>query len=258
MQERSLPKLLREVANLYPNDLIRREVQDIPRITFNINIALDAIKPRPLAELELCDLGGGIGLYSVGCAAFGMKRVVLVDDFDDSVNHQVGESILDIHRSYGVQVIEGDVVAGGIEDIPGTFDIITTFDSMEHWHHSPKGLFRGVLEKLKPGGVFVLGVPNCVNLRKRITVPFGKGKWSSMKEWYELDLFRGHVREPDIDDLHYIANDMGLSNITIYGRNWLGYYSANAVTRLVTKIMDYPIRLNPSLCSDIYMVGKKV
>ena len=186
-----------------------------------------------------------------------MKRTVLVDDFDDSVNHQVGSSILDLHRKLGVEVISRDVVEKGIHDLAGNFDIITTFDSMEHWHHSPKRLFHEVAEKLNPGGAFVLGVPNCVNMRKRVTVPLGFGKWSGIQEWYEVDKFRGHVREPDVSDLTYIACDMGLVDVKIYGRNWLGYYSESPAIRLATKIMDYPLRLNPSLCSDIYMIGNK-
>ena len=43
----------------------------------------------------------------------------------------------------------------------------------------------------------MVGVPNCVNLRKRLTVPLGRGKWSPMADWYEQPSFRGHVREPD-------------------------------------------------------------
>ena len=94
--------------------------------------------------------------------------------------YQLGPSILDLHRSLGVEVFTRNVVQCGIRDIAGTFDVITTFDSMEHWHNSPKRLFQEVVEKLNPGGVFVLGVPNCVNMRKRITVPFGIGKWSRL------------------------------------------------------------------------------
>jgi SAM-dependent methyltransferase len=237
--------------------MVAAELMDIPRIIFNMEIGLMAATPKKTGEIEICDLGGGIGLFSVGCAAIGMKRSVLVDDFEDSVNHRVGPAALDLHRSYGVEVFSLDVISKGIQSIPGTFDIVTTFDSMEHWHHSPKRLFHDVVDKLKPGGVFVLGVPNCVNMRKRITVPFGRGKWSSMEEWYEPLTFRGHVREPDVSDLHYIARDMGLRDVRIYGRNWLGYYSPNPVTRFVTKLMDHPLRLLPTLCSDIYVVGRK-
>src|SRR5680860_1555418 len=125
MQNLSLCNVLRSVANQYPKDLVDGQVRDIFRVSFNIGIALDAAKPKPHNELEICDLGGGIGLVSVGCAAYGIKRSVLVDDFDDSVNHRVGASILDLHRSLGVEVISRDVVERGIRDIAGNFDIIT-------------------------------------------------------------------------------------------------------------------------------------
>jgi len=258
MKNPDLHEILKNIASQYPQDMVDGQLRDIARISYNISISLDAAKQKPHSELEICDLGGGVGLFSVGCAAYGMKRTVLVDDFDDSVNHRVGASILDIHRRHGVEVVSCDVVESGLLDIAGKFDIITSFDSMEHWHHSPKKLFHEVVEKLNPGGVFVLSVPNCVNMRKRITVPLGSGKWSGMQDWYEADKFRGHVREPDVSDLRYIARDMGLVDIKIYGRNWLGYYSASQLIRSATKIIDYPLRLKPSLCSDIYMIGRKV
>ncbi len=256
--ENSLVTKLRKVAAQYPMDLVAGQVADIPRIVFNIGLSLGTAKPKAPSEIEICDLGGGVGLFSVGCAALGLRRIVLIDDFNDTVNRRGGNSILELHRGYGVEILSRDVVASGIRDIEGEFDVITTFDSMEHWHHSPKKLFQDVARKLKPGGSFILGVPNCVNMRKRITVPLGIGKWSGMQEWYEPDVFRGHVREPDVGDLKYIANDMKLGDIRVYGRNWLGYYSANRFTRLAATIMDYPLRLRPSLCSDIYMVGRKI
>jgi hypothetical protein len=89
---------------------------------------------------------------------------------------------------------------------------------------------------LKPGGLFFLGVPNCVNLRKRITVPLGAGKWSAIEEWYEREMFRGHVREPDVGDLRYIARDLGLRDVRIFGRNWLGYASRHGWVRALTPL----------------------
>jgi len=78
-----------------------------------------------------------------------------------------------------------------------------------------------------------------------------------MRDWYETEVFRGHVREPDVSDLKYVAYDMGLIDVRIIGRNWLGYFSKNMAIRIATKLMDYPLRMNPSYCSDLYMVGKK-
>lgn len=78
-----------------------------------------------------------------------------------------------------------------------------------------------------------------------------------MNGWYEPEEFRGHVREPDVDDLHYIARDMGLSDVRIIGRNWLGTRSRKASIRLATRIFDPVMRLRPSVCADIYLFARK-
>ena len=184
-------------------------------------------------------------------------KSILIDDFQDEVNLKFGDVILDIHKSYGVQIINRDLINQGIDFKSESIDAFTSFDSMEHWHHSPKQLLAQVQQSLNPTGIFVLGLPNCVNLRKRITVPFGYGKWSSMADWYENKIFRGHIREADVDDLHYIAKDMGLVDVKIYGRNWLGYISPNRVIRWASSLSDNLLQINPSLCSNIYLVGRK-
>jgi len=253
----SIKEKLLETANLYPKELIQGEVKNINRIEFNIQLALNGSENKNLSDLEICDLGGGIGLFTPGCASLGFKRVVLIDDFGDPGNYPYGNKELAVHEKLGIEVFSRNVISSGISDIKGAFDVITSFDSMEHWHNSPKHLFKEVFMKLKSGGVFVLGVPNCVNLRKRITVPFGNGKWSKMEHWYEPDIFRGHVREPDVSDLLYIAKDMGLNNLRIIGRNWQGYYSGSHMIRVLTYFADHVLRAKPSLCSDIYLVGQK-
>jgi SAM-dependent methyltransferase len=183
-------------------------------------------------------------------------EAVLVDDCGDQVNADCGEDALAVHRNYGVRVLSKDMLTNHLGLEPGSLNAVTSFDSMEHWHHSPKAAFHRLLAALKPGGLFFLGVPNCVNLRKRITVPLGVGKWSSMDEWYEREMFRGHVREPDIDDLRYIARDLGLRDVWIFGRNWLGYASRHGWVRALTPLADRALRPFPTLCSDIYLLGR--
>lgn len=246
-------KKLHEVAELYPEHLIQKQKISIPRIAFHISVIVKNHGPN----CKVCDLGGGVGLFSVGCAAVGMDTT-LVDDFRDNINLEYGDQLFQAHKKVGVKIISKNIIEDcnlGFET--NSFDAITTFDSMEHWHDSPKKLFHNVITYLKDGGTFLLGVPNCVNLRKRISVPFGYGKWSSMEEWYEIDSFRGHVREPDIDDLKYIGQDMGLKNIQIIGKNWQGYYSPSKLKRAITPFIDIPLRIFPQLCADIYLVGRK-
>jgi SAM-dependent methyltransferase len=248
----NIEKTLREVAHGYPRAMIPDQLKDISRIAFNIHLALEG---SASCRLSICDIGGGVGLFSPGCAALG-HDTFLVDDFADPVNRDVGDSVFAVHKKYGVRVASRDVIRQGVTDFGQRFEVVTSFESMEHWHHSPKKLFRQVRETLlKPGGRFILGVPNCVNLRKRISVPLGFGKWSPMSDWYEQEIFRGHVREPDVDDLRYIARDMGLKNVLIVGRNWLGYASDRKVIRMCTRLIDGPLRALPSMCSDLYLIG---
>lgn len=248
----NLPDMLRNLARQFPARMIDSQLQDIDRIAFNMQIVID----RKGTNITLADIGGGIGLYSVGCAEAGI-RAILVDDFQDASNRPIAEEVLKLHRSKGVEIISRDVVRDSLNLPQDSLDVVTCFDSMEHWHNSPKRLFHDLMRSLKPGGLFVLSVPNCVNLRKRLTVPFGDGKWSRMENWYEPEVFRAHVREPDVDDLHYIARDLKLQRVEILGRNWLGYTSRKPIIRSATKIVDNLIRWRPTLCSNIYLLGVK-
>jgi hypothetical protein len=78
-----------------------------------------------------------------------------------------------------------------------------------------------------------------------------------MTDWYESEVFRGHVREPDVDDLRYIARDLRLTDVRVIGRNWLGFETRRAWVRAITAIVNRALILAPSLCSDIYLIGHK-
>jgi 2-polyprenyl-3-methyl-5-hydroxy-6-metoxy-1,4-benzoquinol methylase len=240
------------ISNEYPAHLRQHQIADVSRVAFNLDLALGGAQTGS----RIADIGGGLGLFSLGAAAIGMQSV-LVDDFRDPGNVEIADEVLMLHRRYGVDVIRRDVVTLGVEFPPASFDVITTFDSIEHWHHSPKRLLHRLMAALKPGGRMVIGGPNCVNLRKRVTVPFGVGKWSTMTDWYEQETFRGHVREPDVTDMRYIGRDIRLRDIKIIGRNWLGYESRHGWVRTLTPLADSLLRSFPSLCSDLYLVGTK-
>ena len=259
---------LQGVARGFPADLVAAQLADIPRVAFQVNVVLERVG----SDAAICDVGSGVGLFPAACASAGM-RVTMMDDFappfadeasaranpdaPDAVNFGGVEEALAYHRSLGVAVATRDPLEAGFGFEPDSLDVVTSFDSMEHWHRSPKRLFGEILEALRPGGLFFLGVPNCVNLRKRLTVPLGYGKWSQMSHWYEPEYFRGHVREPDVDDLHYIARDLGLDRVEILGRNWAGLVSPNRWLRRLTPLIDGLLSRRPTLCSDLYLVGRK-
>jgi SAM-dependent methyltransferase len=229
-----------------------KEGNEIRRALFQLSLLTDRIEP----PFSMADLGAGMGLFSIACAEAGLD-VTNVDDYRDPVNFLVGAKAVNVLRSHGVKIIERDVFDGPLPFSDNSLDAICSIDSMEHWHQSPKSLFAQCVRILRPGGVFLLGAPNCVNLRKRITVPLGYGKWTQMADWYEQERFRGHVREPDVDDLRYIATGLGLVDVAIYGRNWTGWSHRRRIVRLATRLADPLLRRFPSLCSDIYVVGRK-
>lgn len=249
--DRITSELIR-LSRRYPPELVQGQLSDVERISFHIGLIAAAMP----AGGRVCDIGGGIGLFSVGCAALGYDAV-LVDDFRDEVNIEHGDSVFSLHKDHGVTVVCADVLSDQFFLAGQSFDAITSFDSIEHWHHSPKALFATVRKALKQDGLFLLGAPNRVNLRKRLAVPFGGGKWSSIREWYEQTPFRGHVREPDLEDFRHIAADMGFAEYRLFGRNWLGYSSKNRIVRNITPFVDRPLRIFPSLCSDIYLMARR-
>ncbi|GIW56236.1 MAG: hypothetical protein KatS3mg082_2640 [Nitrospiraceae bacterium] len=248
-----------DLARRYPPPLRAAQERDTRRIAFHVRLVLDSLagNGKSLRECSVMDVGGGIGMLSLACRAAGIGRVILVDDFADPVNEEVGDEVLALHKSAGVEVAKRDVLRDGLAGLGSGFDAITFFDTIEHWHHSPKAVLHEAVRLLKPGGWIVIGVPNSVNLRKRLTVPLGYGKWTQMKDWYERSRFRGHVREPDVEDLRYIAKDLRLKKVRILGRNWAGYFSASRLVRWSTWIADPLLRLRPSLCSDLYLMGSK-
>jgi 2-polyprenyl-3-methyl-5-hydroxy-6-metoxy-1,4-benzoquinol methylase len=253
----ALSAKLHTVVQGYPEWLRTYTAGDVPRTAFLVDLVLRSLAPNPRAAASVCDLGGGSTLFAVACAAVGIGRSVVVDDFGDTDNNWVLEHASSPQRSYGVEVHSLDLVADGIASVEGTFDVITCLNCMEHFHHSPKTLFHDAIGRLRPGGFLLLSAPNCVNLRKRLTVPFGRGKWTALADWYDTTPFRGHVREPDVEDLRAIARDLSLENVKVFGRNWTGINSPKPVTRSLARVADVPLRLMPSLCSDIYVMGRK-
>lgn len=245
------PRWVQDVVAAFPLVLRAQATRDLPRALFQIATIGGPMDTRP--GPVLWDVGGGTSLFPVLAAAAGFRTTV-VDIFDE--NPPGKEVLKSVFPRYGIRAVKADIIADSPEFDRGV-DIFACIDSIEHWHHSPKAVLHRMVHSLRPGGLVFIGMPNCVNLRKRLTVPFGYGKWTAMAEWYEKPRFNSHVREPDVDDLRYIARDLELDRVTILGRNWSGYLNDRAWVRVVTPFVDHVLRLRPSLCSDLYLLGSK-
>lgn len=252
IDDRSIETAFHSVIREYPADIGQRYLKEERRIIFDLKLCL----PGSGGDLEVCDFGGARSPFSLTCAALGVKTTV-VDDFGNTGGNAVLKMYEPLCRIFGVNLVVADMTIAPPEFSDRKFDRICCFHSMEHWTRNPRRLFQSMAKNLAIDGRFIMATPNCVNLRKRITIPLGIGSWSAFDEWYTAEIFRGHVREPNVADLRRIAQDMNLRDVTVMGRNWLGYESSFAMVRPLVPIVDFFLRAFPSLCSDLYVMGVK-
>lgn len=238
------------LASLYSGGLRDIVTVNRSRIVWQASVVQQHAPPGSL----VVDLGGGVVPFTALCAHMGFGAVV-VDDFGDNTYDDSAEALKMLERE-GVEVRSQDLFAGDFS-LPEDIGMVTCHDSMEHWHNSPKDLLHNAYEALVPNGSIWIGVPNAANLRKRLTVPFGKAAWSTMQDWYEEPVFRGHVREPLVRDLEYISSDLGAGRHEIFGKNWIGYRHPKPAVRTVIPYVDGLLQKRPSLCSDIYLLKYK-
>lgn len=213
------------------------------RILFELSLVIKAGR-------KIVDLGGGVGVHSVVGQISGSEFICI----DNSISkNQRQIDAIKYAESFGVVFIEEDLLNMELPFEDNSLDAIVTFDCFEHLHHSPRNIYKQLVGKMKKGGVFVIGCPNAANILKRIRCLAGKNIWSVLDDWYFSTEFRGHVREPIIEDLKMIFNDIGLNNHKIYGRNFIGQMKYGNIINSLSYVLKYL----PTLCSNIYIQGYK-
>lgn len=76
-------------------------------------------------------------------------------------------------------------------------------------------------------------------------------------------MFRGHVREPVLKDLEDLLQWNGFQVMGKWGENFIGADSQSlsflpkSAVRFLARASAGFLRLFPSLCSDLHIVGKK-
>lgn len=244
--ERQIRELLAELALRFPEDLRPGQMADIERIAFHY----EQIQGK---GQSVVDLGGGIGLFPIVCAAQGMQTW-LVDDFADPVNETHSIESMGIHHGFTIGVIETEVAYWGGHFEADSVDIITCFESMEHWHGSPRSVLLQAMRVLRPGGFLVISVPNAVNLRKRLAVISGHSTWGRFEDWYYPIKFRGHVREFTVAELVRAVSEVGFVAGGVKGRNW---QRPKPFSSAMWSPIDSLLRLFPTLCSTLYITATK-
>jgi SAM-dependent methyltransferase len=236
------------LARRYPAPLRAAQLADAARIAAHLEHVL-------YAGASIADLGGGIGLFAPSCAAFGMETW-LVDDFVDPSSRGMDLRDLGLHRQLGVQVVQTPLQRWGDAFGDESLDVVTCFDRLVHWQHSPRAVFAEAYRVLKPGGSLLISGPNAVSLRTRLAVPFGRSSWSRFEDWFYSEQFRGHVREPVLSDLLRLVRELGFEKRAVWGGNWPAR-PLRGPRRTAAWLIDHALRPFPTLCSNLYVLARK-
>jgi len=161
---------------------------------------------------RLLDFGAG-PCDKVGILTYSGYSITAFDDFGDiwhSENHNK-EKILEFCEKIGIDYYEPDE-SGAFTFPKGPYDMLLLNGVVEHLHDSPRVLLNSLIEYLRVGGHVMITVPNAANLRKRLSLLFGRTIYSRFQYYYwSPGPWRGHNREYVKGDLKLLAEYLGLT-----------------------------------------------
>jgi len=207
---------------------------------------------------------GGL-LLDIGCGAMDKTLVFqklgyecfAFDDFGDpwhSDNKNLAP-VLDYALASGIEV-HREINHFEIPWEMGSFDIVTIVNVIEHVHESPRDILNFAGRCLKPGGILLVGMPNSVNLRKRISVARGQSNYTPARGFYEnVGEWRGHVREFTLRETSDLLGWNGFK--VVYEKTYNGMMKSrlkNPLFRLVFRGLSAAF---PGFRDSIIVIGEK-
>ena len=239
-------ELVAQLGSRFPGALREGQLDDVERIAFHYEQVRGHGK-------SIADPWRGIALFSLVCAAQGMQTW-LIDKFAHSVNESHSVGSIGLHQEFGVDVIETDVSTWWRFFESESLDIVTCFESMEHWHSSPQSVWRQARETLMSGGLLLISVPKCCKSSKEIVCPRRPLNLGRFEDWYYPVAFGGHVRELTLPELVRAVEEAGFLVERPWRRNWR---KPKYITGWLWTPINALLRAFPTLCSTLYVRARK-
>jgi 2-polyprenyl-3-methyl-5-hydroxy-6-metoxy-1,4-benzoquinol methylase len=215
----------------------------IARVYYSLVWELDQILrvlPHGAAGLRVMDVGCGAGVLALALRHLG-AHVTAVDrfeEYDDAHDNQMGNTreIVERFRKHGIEVINRDVMDGGLPPGGDGQDLITFLAVIEHLHESPKALLAAMHGALRPGGVVAVTMPNHAWIRTRLRLLVGRPAHDPLEDWWRTP-FYGHVREYTLAELKTMLEWSGFEVVHTTVGNW-----SHASSRVRSNTLGEPDR----------------
>jgi 2-polyprenyl-6-hydroxyphenyl methylase/3-demethylubiquinone-9 3-methyltransferase len=127
--------------------------------------ALDEHSRRPLEGKSALDVGCGAGLLAEPLARLG-AQVTAIDPAAELIaaarDHAAGQGLAIDYR------------VSAVEDLTGTFDLITSMEVIEHTA-DPQQFLNDLARRLGPNGLLILSTPNATAWSRLITITLAEG-----------------------------------------------------------------------------------
>ena len=180
-----------------------------------------------------------------------------VDDLSDPwhLRNNNSEKIKKYAKKIGIDFHHQKIGDYHIPFKKDSFDVVCSLAVIEHLHQSPMNFLNTMGEFAKPGGLILITMPNSVNLRKRLSVLFGKTNYVKIRPFFfSGDVYRGHVREYTLDETISICK---YSNFEILYGNTFESLSAAKLKPPFRQIYNGFGNIFKTLRSSIIVVAKK-
>ena len=164
----------------------------------------DECSRTPLDGRSALDVGCGAGLLCEPLARLG-ATVTAID---------AAPEVIAVAREHAAgQGLEIDYRVGDVQQLAGTFDLVTSMEVIEHVA-DPGAFLTALAARLAPGGLLILSTPNATGWSRLLLITVAEGIGQIPRGTHDFDKFIGPER------MKTLLAEAGLKCVDVEGIAW--------------------------------------